>query len=122
MKLSKEMGRLHKLLGGIKEIDDLPGALFIIDIKRERLAIHEAKKLGIPIVAVVDTNCNPEEVDYVIPGNDDAIRAIKLFCSKMANAVIEGESAYQEALNASAEIDKELDDDDEVVIQEKENN
>ncbi len=116
MKLNKEMNRLKKLLGGIKEMEELPGALFVIDIKREKIAINEAKKLGIPIVAIVDTNCNPEEVDYVIPGNDDAIRAIKLFCSKVANAVIEGTRSYEEALNA--DVDKEFE--EEVVIQESE--
>ncbi len=113
MKLSKEMGRLQKLLGGIKDMTELPGALFVIDIKREQLAVNEAKKLGIPIVAVVDTNCNPEEVDYVIPGNDDAIRAIKLFCSKIANGVIEGKRIHEETLNAEADKDSE-----EVTIQE----
>ncbi len=114
MKLTKEMNRLQKLLGGIRDMEELPGALFVIDIKREKIAINEAKKLGIPIVAIVDTNCNPEEVDYVIPGNDDAIRAIKLFCSKVANAVIEGQRIYEESLNA--DVDKEFE--DEVVIQE----
>ncbi len=113
MKLSKEMGRLQKILGGIKEMDSIPGALFVIDIKREQLAINEAKKLGIPIVAVVDTNCNPEDVDYVIPGNDDAIRAIKLFCSKIANGVIEGKRIYEETINAESDKDEE-----EVTIQE----
>ena len=119
MKLSKEMGRLQKLLGGIKDMTELPGALFVIDIKRERLAIHEAKKLGIPIVAVVDTNCNPEEVDWVIPGNDDAIRAIKLFCSKVADAVIEGERGYQETLNAESDKDFDEENEEDVVIQEE---
>ncbi len=114
MKLSKEMGRLQKLLGGIKDMTELPGALFIIDLKREQLAVNEAKKLGIPIVAVVDTNCNPEEVDYVIPGNDDAIRAIKLFCSKIANGVIEGKRIYEETINAESDKENE----EEVTIQE----
>ncbi len=119
MKLSKEMGRLQKILGGIKDMTELPGALFVIDIKRERLAIHEARKLGIPIVAVVDTNCNPEEIDWVIPGNDDAIRAIKLFCSKVANACIEGERAYQETLNAESDKDFDEENEEDVVIQEE---
>ena len=114
MKLSKEMGRLQKLLGGIKDMTELPGALFIIDLKREQLAVNEAKKLNIPIVAVVDTNCNPEEVDYVIPGNDDAIRAIKLFCSKIANGVIEGKRIYEETINAESDKENE----EEVTIQE----
>ena len=115
MKLTKEMNRLQKLLGGIKDLDELPGALFVIDIKREKIALNEAKKLGIPIVAIVDTNCNPEEVDYVIPGNDDAIRAIKLFCSKVANAVLEGKRIHEETLNA--DMDKDMED-SEVTIQE----
>ena len=117
MKLSKEMGRLQKLLGGIKDMEDIPGALFVIDIKRENIAVKEAKKLGIPIVAVVDTNCNPEEVDYVIPGNDDAIRAIKLFCSKIANAVLEGQRIYEENMSAQFKEDEE-ETNEEVVIQE----
>jgi small subunit ribosomal protein S2 len=116
MKLSKEMNRLQKLLGGIKDMEDLPGALFVIDIKREQLAVNEAKKLGIPIVAIVDTNCNPEDVDYIIPGNDDAIRAIKLFCSKVANAVLEGKAIYEENMNA--QFDKDEEENEEVVIQE----
>ncbi len=115
IKITKEMDRLQKLLGGIKELKDLPGAIFVIDTKREKLAIYEAKKLGIPIVAVVDTNCNPDDVDYVIPGNDDAIRAIKLFCSKIAEASIEGEKLYQESCTAMS--DKEINEESEVVIQ-----
>ena len=77
-------------LGGIKEMKQMPGALFIVDPRKERIAVAEAKKLGIPIVAIVDTNCDPDEIDYVIPGNDDAIRAVKLIAATMANAVIEG--------------------------------
>ena len=86
----KEMEKLEKNLGGIKEMDKLPGVIFLVDPKKERIAILEAKKLGIPVVGLVDTNCNPEEVDYAIPGNDDAIRAVKLIADVMANAVIEG--------------------------------
>ncbi len=82
--------KLEKFLGGIKEMKDLPGALFVVDPKKERIAVAEAKKLSIPIIAIVDTNCDPEEVDYVIPGNDDAIRAVKLLVARMADAVIEG--------------------------------
>ncbi len=82
--------KLEKFLGGIKEMRDLPGALFVVDPKKERIAVAEAKKLSIPIIAIVDTNCDPEEVDYVIPGNDDAIRAVKLLVARMADAVIEG--------------------------------
>ncbi len=88
--LKKEMEKLEKNLGGIKEMNELPGVIFLIDPKKERIAILEAKKLGIPVVGLIDTNCNPEEVDYPIPGNDDAIRAVKLIADVMANAVIEG--------------------------------
>jgi len=88
--LNHEMEKLEKNLGGIKEMNKLPGALFIVDPRKERIAVAEAKKLNIPIVAIVDTNCDPDEVDYVIPGNDDAIRAVKLLTGKMADAVLEG--------------------------------
>ena len=88
--LKKEMEKLEKNLGGIKEMDKLPGVIFLVDPKKERIAILEAKKLGIPTVGIVDTNCNPEDWDYPIPGNDDAIRAVKLIADVMANAVIEG--------------------------------
>ncbi len=90
IKLRLEIEKLEKFLGGIKEMKQLPGALFIVDPRKERIAVAEAKKLGIPIVAIVDTNCDPDEIDYVIPGNDDAIRAVKLISSAMANAIIEG--------------------------------
>ena len=89
IKLRKEMDKLERNLGGIKEMTELPGAMFVVDPKKERNAILEARKLGIPVFGLVDTNCNPEDVDYVIPGNDDAIRAIKLVIEAMANAVIE---------------------------------
>ena len=88
--LKKEMEKLEKNLGGIKEMDKLPGVIFLVDPKKERIAILEAKKLNIPVVGIVDTNCNPEDLDYPIPGNDDAIRAVKLIADVMANAVIEG--------------------------------
>ena len=88
--LKKEMEKLEKNLGGIKDMEQLPGIIFLVDPKKERIAILEAKKLGIPVVGLVDTNCNPEELDYPIPGNDDAIRAVKLIADVMANAVIEG--------------------------------
>ena len=88
--LKKEMEKLEKNLGGIKEMDKLTGVIFLVDPKKERIAILEAKKLGIPTVGIVDTNCNPEDLDYPIPGNDDAIRAVKLIADVMANAVIEG--------------------------------
>jgi small subunit ribosomal protein S2 len=96
--LQKKAGKLNKYLGGIKDMDRFPAALFIIDPKRERIAVSEARKLGIPTVAVVDTNCDPDEIDYVIPGNDDAIRAIRLFATKIANAVIEGKRRREEEL------------------------
>ncbi len=89
-KLNLEMEKLEKNLGGIVEMKKLPAAVFVVDPKKERNAILESRKLGIPIVAIVDTNCDPDEVDYIIPGNDDAIRAIKLISSKLADAVIEG--------------------------------
>ena len=95
IKLKGELEKLEKFLGGIKEMKRLPGALFVVDPKKEHIAIMEAKKLGIPVVAIVDTNCDPEEVDYVIPGNDDAIRAVKLIASTMANAVLEGKQGEQ---------------------------
>ena len=87
--IKKEMSKLEANLGGIKDMTEIPGAMFVVDPKKERIAILEARKLGIPVIGLVDTNCNPEDVDYVIPGNDDAIRAIKLIVEAMANAVIE---------------------------------
>jgi small subunit ribosomal protein S2 len=87
--LRKEKERLEKFLGGIKGMRSLPSALFVIDPRKERIAVAEARKLGIPIVGIVDTNCDPDEIDYVIPGNDDAIRAVKLLTSKMADAIVE---------------------------------
>ena len=88
--LKKEMEKLERNLGGIKEMNKMPGVMFVVDPKKERIAILEARKLNIPVVGLIDTNCNPEDVDYVIPGNDDAIRAVKLITTVMANAVIEG--------------------------------
>ena len=90
LSLKREMEKLEKSLGGIKDMDKLPGALFVVDPRKERIAVAEAKKLDIPIVAIVDTNCDPDEIDYVIPGNDDAIRAVKLLTSRMTDAIIEG--------------------------------
>jgi small subunit ribosomal protein S2 len=95
IKLKGEIDKLEKYLGGVKEMRRQPGALFIIDPRKERNAIAEAHKLGIPIVAIVDTNCDPDEIDYPIPGNDDAIRAIKLISQAMANAVLEGRQGEQ---------------------------
>ena len=97
MKHLGEIEKLEKYLGGVKEMKKLPGALFIVDTRKERNAIAEAHKLGIPVVAIADTNCDPDEIDYVIPGNDDAIRAIKLISSIMANAVLEGKQGEQTA-------------------------
>ena len=94
-KLKLEIEKLDKYLGGIKDMKKLPGAMFIVDPRKERIAVAEAKKLNIPIVAIVDTNCDPDEVDYVIPGNDDAIRAVKLIASTISNAVIEGRQGEQ---------------------------
>src|SRR6516162_3484249 len=91
--LRREMDKLERSLGGIKDMESLPDALFVIDVGHERIAIHEAKKLGIPVVAVVDTNCSPEGIDYVVPGNDDAMRAIQLYAAGMADAVIEGKAS-----------------------------
>ena len=100
IKLNLEIEKLEKYLGGVKEMKKLPGALFIVDPRKERIAVSEAKKLNIPIVAIVDTNCDPDEIDYVIPGNDDAIRAVKLIASTMANAVIEGKEGQMGAAAA----------------------
>jgi len=102
IKLTNEIEKLEKYLGGVKDMKKLPGALFIIDPRKERNAIAEARKLGIPIVAIVDTNCDPDEIDYIIPGNDDAIRAIKLISQTMANAVVEGRQG-EDAAAAAAE-------------------
>ena len=102
MKHMGEIAKLEKYLGGVTEMKKLPGALFIVDTRKERNAIAEAHKLGIPVVAIADTNCDPDEIDYVIPGNDDAIRAIKLISSIMANAVLEGKQGVQTA-DAAAE-------------------
>ena len=102
VKLELEIEKLEKFLGGIKEMNKLPGALFIVDPRKERNAIAEARKLNIPIVAIVDTNCDPDEIDYVIPGNDDAIRAIRLIASAMASAAIEGRQG-EDAAEAPAE-------------------
>ncbi|WFD11706.1 30S ribosomal protein S2 [Tepidibacter hydrothermalis] len=96
IKLKHEKEKLEKYLNGIKEMPELPGALFIVDPRKEKIAIQEAHRLGIPVVAIVDTNCDPEEIDYAIPGNDDAIRAVKLITAAMANAIVEGRQAIEE--------------------------
>ena len=103
IKLNHEIEKLEKFLGGIKDMEKIPGALFIVDPRKEKIAVSEARKLGIPIVAIVDTNCDPDDVDYVIPGNDDAIRAVKLIASTMANAIIEGRQGEETAEEAAEE-------------------
>ncbi|MBQ7034508.1 MAG: 30S ribosomal protein S2, partial [Clostridia bacterium] len=103
LKLRHEMEILEKNYGGIKEMKKAPAALFVVDPKKEHIAIAEAKKLGIPVVAIVDTNCDPDEVDYPIPGNDDAIRAVKLIAETMANAIMEGKQGEQLADEAAEE-------------------
>ena len=109
IELKKELAKLQKNLGGIKEMKRLPDAIFVVDPKKERICVQEAHTLGIPLIGICDTNCDPEELDYVIPGNDDATRAVKLIVSKMADAVIEAkqgeaeEAAYEEAAETDAE-------------------
>src|SRR5512139_2704615 len=98
LELEKERTKLERTLGGIKNMDRLPGAVFVVDPKKEKIAVNEARKIGIPSIGVVDTNCNPEDVDYLIPGNDDAIRAIRLLASKIADAVNEGRQIYEKQM------------------------
>ena len=98
LELEKERSRLERSLGGIKRMERPPGAIFVVDPKKERIAVREARKIGAPSIGIVDTNCDPEEVDYIIPGNDDAIRAIQLFTTKIADAVIEGRQFYEKQL------------------------
>ncbi len=105
--LQREQEKLEKNLGGVKELSRLPGALFVIDPKKETIAVHEANRLGIPVIGLVDTNCDPDGIDFVIPGNDDAIRSIKLFTSKIADACIEGAARY----NASGAADRDAHED-----------
>ena len=101
--LKKEMEKLQKNLGGIKEMHDIPDAIFVVDPKKEKICVQEAHTLGIPLIGICDTNCDPEELDYVIPGNDDAIRAVKLIVSKMADAVIEANQGEAEEYAEDAE-------------------
>lgn len=103
LNLQREKEKLLKYVGGIREMRRLPGAVFVVDVKKEHIACAEAKRLGIPIIAVVDTNCDPETVDYVIPGNDDAIRSIRLFASRIADAAIEGAALHEERVRAEQE-------------------
>ena len=104
--LKKEMEKLERNLGGIKNMEEIPGVIFLVDPKKEHIAVLEAKKLGIPVIGLVDTNCNPEEVDYAIPGNDDAIRAVKLITDVMANAIIEGRQGESFEAEEVAEEDR----------------
>ena len=119
--LKKEMEKLERNLGGIKEMEEIPGVIFLVDPKKEHIAILEAKKLGIPVIGLVDTNCNPEEVDYAIPGNDDAIRAVKLITDVMANAIIEGRQGESfEAEEVAEEVSEEPTSIEEVVADSEE--
>ena len=113
IKLELEIEKLEKFLGGVKDMNRLPGALFVVDSKKEHIAVAEARKLHIPVIAIVDTNCDPDEIDYIIPGNDDAIRAVKLISAAMADACIEGRQGEQydlEETPSEPEIDNEADD------------
>ena len=118
--LKKEMEKLEKNLGGIKEMDKLPGVIFLVDPKKERIAILEARKLNIPVVGIVDTNCNPEDLDYPIPGNDDAIRAVKLIADVMANAVIEGKQGESFEPAAEQDVTEEVETMEQVVAETEE--
>ncbi len=107
IKLKKELDKLERNLGGIEEMKKLPDAIFIVDLKKERICVEEAHALGIPLIGICDTNCDPEDLDYVIPGNDDAIRAVKLIVSKMADAVIEARQGMEQAEGESTEAEEE---------------
>ena len=103
LRFQRERDKLVKVLGGIRHMDRLPGALFVIDPRKELIAVKEARKLQIPIAAVVDTNCDPDDIDYIVPGNDDAIRAIKLFASKIADAILDGKRRHEEKIQAESD-------------------
>ena len=119
--LKKELEKLERNLGGIKDMEEIPGVIFLVDPKKEHIAVLEAKKLGIPVIGLVDTNCNPEEVDYAIPGNDDAIRAVKLITDVMANAIIEGKQGESfEAEEVAEEVSEEPASMEEVVAESEE--
>ena len=119
--LKKEMEKLERNLGGIKDMEEIPGVIFLVDPKKEHIAVLEAKKLGIRVIGLVDTNCNPEEVDYAIPGNDDAIRAVKLITDVMANAIIEGKQGESfEAEEVAEEVSEEPASMEEVVAESEE--
>ncbi|MBN1276365.1 MAG: 30S ribosomal protein S2 [Deltaproteobacteria bacterium] len=119
IKMEKELLKLEKNLGGIKNMDELPGAVFIVDPKREKIAVKEVRKLGIPVIAIADSNCDPNEIDYIIPGNDDAIRAIRLICSKIADACIEGHGLAEERLRSEDALRKEMEASEGEAIDEK---
>ena len=104
--LTREKAKLEQSLGGIKTMRKLPDAIFVIDPKQEEIAVKEARKLGIPVIAVIDTNCDPDMIDYKVPGNDDAIRAIRLFCSSIADAINEGKLLHEQALVKGKEDDR----------------
>lgn len=114
LKLGKERDKLDNNLGGIRNMVKLPGAIFIVDPKNEAIAVREGMRLNIPIVAIVDTNCDPDEIDYIVPGNDDAIRAIRLITSRMADACVEGREKFEEKVQAEA--DKQEEDESEITI------
>ena len=107
LKMDKELFKLERNLGGIKNMDELPGAVFVVDPKREKIAVREARKLGIPVIAIADSNCDPDDIDFIIPGNDDAIRAIRLICSKVADATIEGHALAEQRLREEDALRKE---------------
>lgn len=107
LKMDKELFKLERNLGGIKNMDELPGAVFVVDPKREKIAVREARKLGIPVIAIADSNCDPDDIDFIIPGNDDAIRAIRLICSKVADAAIEGHALAEQRLREEDVLRKE---------------
>jgi small subunit ribosomal protein S2 len=111
LRMEKERIKLEKNLGGIKNMDEAPGAVFIVDPKREHIAVKESKKLGIPVIAIADTNCDPDDIDYIIPGNDDAIRAVRLICSKIADACTEGHQLAEAKLKAEDETAQKAADD-----------
>lgn len=106
LKMEKELIKLEKNLGGIKDMDELPGAVFVVDPKRDKIAVKEARRLKIPVIAIGDSNCDPDDIDFIIPGNDDAIRSIRLICSKISDACIEGHGLAEERLRAEAELQK----------------
>ncbi|MBW2595558.1 MAG: 30S ribosomal protein S2 [Deltaproteobacteria bacterium] len=118
--LQKERDKLQRVLGGIRKMSAHPGILFIVDPRKESIAVKEAGKLGVPIVAIVDTNCNPDDIDYIIPGNDDAIRAIKLFSSKIADAALEGKRRLEELIQAQSDKEEEQEQEQEQEQEEEE--